>query len=118
VPERIQRQRTKGWRKPEGAIYVGPPTRWGNPWRVPLLLEGPHTYQYDLLASPKHPDWYVGQALVNITPALAVALYDAWIHEEGRAVIVREHLRGYDLVCWCPLGSPCHADVLLEVAAL
>jgi hypothetical protein len=25
-------------------------------------------------------------------------------------------LRGHDLACWCPLGAPCHADVLLELA--
>ena len=25
-------------------------------------------------------------------------------------------LRGHDLVCWCPLDQPCHADVLLELA--
>ena len=25
-------------------------------------------------------------------------------------------LRGKDLACWCPLISPCHADVLLEIA--
>lgn len=24
--------------------------------------------------------------------------------------------RGHDLACFCPLDSPCHADVLLEVA--
>jgi hypothetical protein len=34
MPKRIQRRRTKGWRMPEGAIYVGRPTRWGNPYRV------------------------------------------------------------------------------------
>ena len=28
----------------------------------------------------------------------------------------RLELRGKDLACWCPLGQPCHADVLLEVA--
>lgn len=26
--------RGKGWRMPEGAIYVGRPTKWGNPFRV------------------------------------------------------------------------------------
>jgi hypothetical protein len=26
-------------------------------------------------------------------------------------------LRGKDLACWCPLDQPCHADVLLELAA-
>lgn len=25
-------------------------------------------------------------------------------------------LTGHDLACWCPLGQPCHADVLLELA--
>lgn len=25
-------------------------------------------------------------------------------------------LRGKDLMCWCPLNQPCHADVLLEIA--
>jgi hypothetical protein len=29
---RIQRQRTKGWRMPEGAVYVGRPSAWGNPF--------------------------------------------------------------------------------------
>jgi hypothetical protein len=25
-------------------------------------------------------------------------------------------LRGKNLACWCKLGDPCHADVLLELA--
>jgi hypothetical protein len=33
-PKRIQVRRTAGWRLPEGALYVGRPTIWGNPWRV------------------------------------------------------------------------------------
>ena len=32
--KRIQRSRQKGWRMPEGAVYVGRPTPWGNPWPV------------------------------------------------------------------------------------
>jgi len=31
TPQRIQRKRTAGWRMPEGAIYVGRPTVYGNP---------------------------------------------------------------------------------------
>jgi hypothetical protein len=34
MPERIQLRRTKGWRKPEGAIVVSRPSKWGNPFRV------------------------------------------------------------------------------------
>jgi len=33
-PKRIQRRRTKGWKMPEGAIYVGRPTQWGNPFKT------------------------------------------------------------------------------------
>ena len=128
MPERIQRQRTKGWRKPEGAIYVGRPTIWGNPWRVPIILEGPPTYRRPPLHALAPFEYQWGRVDVSITPWLAVALYDTWIHAEGRAAVVREHLRGHDLVCWCPLtvfdpwadrmvgGVPCHADILLEVA--
>lgn len=29
---RIQRQRTAGWRMPPGAVYVGRPSPWGNPF--------------------------------------------------------------------------------------
>ena len=33
-PRRIQLRRAKGWRKPEGAIVVARPTRWGNPYTL------------------------------------------------------------------------------------
>lgn len=31
MPERIQRQRKKGWRMPAGAVYCGRGSKWGNP---------------------------------------------------------------------------------------
>lgn len=34
TPKRIQRQRTRGWRMPEGAVYVGRPSKWGNPFQL------------------------------------------------------------------------------------
>lgn len=47
----------------------------------------------------------------------AVDLYRRlmWPDSHHRAW-VRENLRGKDLICWCSLGQPCHADFLLEVA--
>lgn len=32
--QRIQLRRTSGWRKPEGAIVVARPSRWGNPFPI------------------------------------------------------------------------------------
>jgi hypothetical protein len=30
--KRIQRKRVRGWRMPPNTVYVGRPTRWGNPY--------------------------------------------------------------------------------------
>lgn len=96
APKRIQRKRAKGWRMPEGAIYVGRPTRWGNPWVVdPSLATRPATNQF------------------RATAAECVRLYRDWV--TGRDDLLAA-LRGHDLACWCPLDQPCHADVLLDLA--
>lgn len=34
MPKRIQLRRTKGWRKPAGAVVVSRPSKWGNPYPV------------------------------------------------------------------------------------
>lgn len=56
-PQRIQRKRTKGWRMPEGAVYVGRPSKWGNPFklnddltglcRYPAALEAGAAWEYE-----------------------------------------------------------------------
>ncbi|MDF3308734.1 DUF4326 domain-containing protein [Rhodococcus sp. T2V] len=92
TPKRIQRKRTKDWRMPEGAVYVGRPSRWGNP--------------------------YVGTSRADAVALFEDMLRRAPVGDTGRTVYesIRHHLRGKDLVCWCPLDEPCHADVLLELA--
>ena len=95
MPKRIQLQRKKGWRKPEGAIVVARPAAWGNPYKVGDTVE-------------------VDGRLVRVTQAIAVALFRIWV--EQYADYARETLAGHDLACWCPLDQPCHADVLLEIA--
>ncbi len=91
-PLRIQRQRSKGWRAPEGAVYVGRPTCWGNP------------YERDDLGSSD----------------LLIAMYRDWIKSDSRAAAIARkrlpELRGKVLSCWCPADQPCHADVLIELA--
>jgi hypothetical protein len=88
MAKRIQRKRTKGWRMPDGAVYVGRPTKWGNPWKV----------------DPEH------------SLEKCLALYRRLMGDGLNNDEVKFHLRGKDLVCWCPLDQPCHADVLLEIA--
>lgn len=87
MPKRIQMKRTKGWRKPEGAVYVGRPTKWGN-------------------------SFVVGKDGIH-SRAVAVQCFDSWARMTN---LDASELRGKDLACWCPLDQPCHADVLLELA--
>ena len=113
MPDRIQRQRAKGWRMPEGAVYVGRPTRWGNPWIVELaqgvgwICTDTRTGLSVQARGPVHAH------------DLAVANYRTWIREgdaAGFADAARAALRGRTLCCWCPPHLACHADVLIEVA--
>lgn len=104
---------------PTGAIYVGRPTRWGNPWKVvqagrePGLFGG--TVPVYTIAGPgqffpgtdEDPAW---------AARYAVTMYRRWINTINRAEDMIPLLGGHDLVCWCPLDQPCHADVLLELA--
>ena len=105
-PVRIQRCRTAGWRMPEGAIYVGRPSRWGNPWSVGLAACACRS---------------VGECQHNAfraeTAAEAVDLFREHLARAPRLMArIRAELPGHDLACWCPLDQPCHADVLLEIA--
>ena len=111
MPSRIQRQRTKGWTAPlcscgcgKPAIYVGRPTKWGNPWHI-----GP-----DL--TPFMAAWLYGECLAGRR---------AWPFSDPMPTKaeIRAELKGHDLMCWCPVKDPrygnrvcCHADVLLKIA--
>lgn len=85
---------------PEGAVYVGRPSRWGNPWH-------PGLNQDDM-----------GGTDFALTREEAVGMYRQMWTTFPRRVLETDlaPLRGHDLVCWCPLDQPCHADVLLELA--
>jgi hypothetical protein len=76
---------------PAGAVYVGRPTMWGNPFSI-----GEDGTRQEVVA--KYRDWLLNGAGQTI------------------AHRARRELRGKDLVCWCA-PKPCHAYVLLEVAS-
>lgn len=78
---------------PLDAIYVGRPSKWGNPYAI-----GRDGTREEVIA--RYRIW------------LETMIYDFDILHRRLNI---EELRGKDLVCWCsPL--PCHADVLLELA--
>ena len=93
TPKRIQRKRTKGWKMPANTVYVGRPTKWGNPYKVDKNTDAELAVEY-------------------FETMLRDGTTECYPMEE---IIVGE-LRGKNLACFCPLNKPCHADVLLEIA--
>lgn len=101
-PARLQRKRTRGWKKPEGAVCVSRPGPFGNPFRT--------IQDFD--------DW-LQSGIVNVDEL--IERFDGTTAErlDSRRSAVLERfpeLRGKDLLCWCKPGAPCHADVLLRMA--
>jgi hypothetical protein len=125
APKRIQLRRTKGWRKPPGAIVVARPSKWGNPFAVrqcstPLCradrLAVRHWHVYD----PDAGAFGLSEPTKSVAAGVAVDWFHQAIYDESEWVpetdAIRTELAGRDLACWCPLDQPCHADVLLELA--
>jgi hypothetical protein len=73
---------------PPNTVYVGRPTKWGNPYR--LGLDGARD---EVLAKFRE--------YANFKRASA----PSWLNP----------LVSKDLTCWCPLSKPCHADILMEL---
>jgi hypothetical protein len=118
-PCRIQRKRTKGWRMPEGAIYVGRPTKWGNPFSHAEKFAG---RDWSLRCYRMAANGYWNPEELKDMPDgpfhIACRDFSDWMKLFSIGVVneAKEELRGKDLACWCSLDQPCHADVLLEIA--
>lgn len=105
-PIRVQRKRTAGWKMPENTIYVGRPSRWGNPCSP---QNGTHIVM--------HHNKVVSSRPMTIEECVRRFRDDVMDGSIGLSPDeIREHLRGKNLACWCSLNQPCHADVLLEIA--
>ncbi|WP_435102261.1 DUF4326 domain-containing protein [Arhodomonas sp. AD133] len=103
-PRRIRLSRARGWRMPANTVKVDRSTRWGNPFIV-----GQH-------GGTRKECVRLYQLLMGGCVCLSMDNADEQI-EAARHVLINLHeLRGHNLACWCPLGAPCHADVLLELA--
>lgn len=90
MPRRIWRQLSRGWRMPVNTVYVGRPSRWGNPYKVGR------------------------DGTAEECVKLFIALYE---HDTEYRARVRQALAGFDLACWCREDAPwCHANVLLQWA--
>ncbi|TSD68096.1 DUF4326 domain-containing protein [Aeromicrobium piscarium] len=121
MPRRIQRKREKGWRMPEGAVYVGRPTRWGNPLTELMMRRWKPEIQDHRAFAATYFRETVGNGVIggglgerHVWKSRPGDWWIDWSYPDWSTI--RAELRGRDLACWCPLDQPCHADVLLEIA--
>ena len=110
-PMRIQLSRAKGWRMPPNTCVVTRATIFGNPFKISDARDAGYKGDDAALA------------------AKVVRAFDKWLRgsaqdwmgpesDAARAAILARlpELRGKNLACFCKPGTPCHADVLLEIA--
>lgn len=72
---------------PANTVYVGRPTRWGNPYKV-----------------------------TEYSRKDAIKLYEQWLRNELKLFPgLLDPLKGKNLACFCSLDEPCHADVILKI---
>jgi len=86
---------------PPNTVYVGRPTKWGNP------------FDYRKCSRKKAVQYY--QRAIKRPIGIYLAM---WRHEIKTTL---HELKGKNLACWCPilkdgLYVPCHADVLISLA--
>jgi len=97
-PRRIQRKRIRGWKMPENTVSVCRPGKFGNPF---LVTEG--VTQAEAVTAFRI--WLMGDSCMAGMPERKQQILDGL-----------PELRGKNLACYCEEGTPCHADVLLELA--
>jgi hypothetical protein len=116
VPERIQRRRVKGWRMPEGAVYVGRGSKWGNPFKYRDRMGGlvrhlpgkPSEYEYEGRVSADgmrhdyfHPDGTVTAYYVRwATRQEVVAMFERTLTNPDRGMLGAYPSNGGHLVTY------------------
>lgn len=85
--------KTKGY-VPPGAVYIGRPSKWGNPFSSKEGTLADHVVEDTQEALDSYYEYF------KSSPELMKA--------------AREELVGKDLLCWCK-PKPCHGDVIKKI---
>lgn len=114
-PQRMQLSRKAGFNLQATSLalnglpakLITRPGPWGNPFTIDEMAE---RYGLDRAAAQVKAVELCGQWLSGtLDPALSPG-------EPPARAVIRAELKGHNLACWCKAGTPCHADVLIELA--
>jgi hypothetical protein len=124
-PQRIQLSRKKGWRMPPNTVKVtrGPGMRFGNPFEIGgwFMVGGPEPHarfrmSWCQAASEEIANRTPGKFTLIKDATMAVTFFQRLANAGYFSGAQLASIRGKNLACWCKPGTPCHADVLLELA--
>ena len=114
-PQRMQLSRHAGFnlqaasQKLNGlpAKRVTRPGPWGNPFTIDDIAR---RYKLDHDAAQEKAvelcgQWLRGTLDQRLSPG-----------DPPSPETIRRELKGYNLACWCRPGTPCHSEVLIEIA--
>jgi hypothetical protein len=109
APHSIRLSRSRGWRKPSGAVVVSWPNRWGDPFRVGatyMWLAGEQDLTWRVPTS-REPGTTTAASASSAarTRRPAVAWFRRWAAGDYAAE-AQCVLRGHDLARWSPSTSP------------
>lgn len=107
---------------PENTVSVTRPGKWGNPFEVAQIEGAVQTHYYvggkdsPFLDKESAQKW-----VVNRFRSMMLDINSIPVEAEtyARFRYMRDRIRdleGKNLACFCADGTPCHADVLLELA--
>ena len=114
-PQRMQVSRKAGFNLQAASLalnglpakLITRPGPWGNPFSIDDMATryGPDRAAAQAKAVELCGQWLKG----TLDPALSPG-------EPPTRAVIRAELSGHNLACWCKAGTPCHADVLIELA--
>jgi Domain of unknown function (DUF4326) len=114
-PRRMQLSRKKGFdlqaesKKLNGlpARRVTRPGKWGNPFTIEDTAKKYHLDPdaAQIKAVELCSQWLRGTLDKKLSPGAPPSRAE-----------MREELAGHNLACWCKSGTPCHTEVLIELA--
>lgn len=111
---RIQRSRVKGWRSPDGVVYCGRGTVWGNPFTIADAIT--HGFADNAESGAEtcfrmHAAWLEGDGQ-------DVYVVGRRTYDRRRVLAELPTLRGRTLSCWCAQDAKhCHVETLVRLAA-
>lgn len=81
-------------KKEDYDVYIGRPSKWGNPF----------SHKSGTLARYKVSS--IGEAIKQ---------YEIWVQAQPSLMVALHELKNKTLGCWCKPG-PCHGDILAKLA--